>query len=545
MKHLFVVCMAAVMLLTGTLAMENGKQDEQIISGALTITLEDCSGITILETDTQSVAFSGDSGKFTTDLNGDAVTVRQLDGNDVWDGAELLEIPAGRYSAVRLELNDSGVTVRPGKADYTIAARKAALSLQLGQRYNGTVSVDAEDSAFTVSFVGGEPESLRLAADTTDCAVSVPDDWGWNRNADGFRHTWGAGAGHLTVTARDCSMAFQVDMAAESRYSDKPALSTMIHAPSGELAFRSDGGYYKSSGGGDDPWSALRSASTPNTVTAIQTIPNQKISILQVNADLCGVAVEPCKSESFELSYIGVKDTGDIIVEAEVKDGVLTVTCTGATPTEGYVSTSPDFRVNTVLVGVPAGALDEIRLDCGVGSLLVNGLDVPVDGVGNSGLIRVTGNEITSAVELRSGSGALSVQGTTVSAPVTMNAKNGSVELAADIVTGQAELSAQNGSVDVQADRLDFARLESRNGMITADVGIVGKNVFAGVENGMLEFHLTQKPQNLTFRLSGGWDGRWGPGLPKGWRDGYTVGTGKPVLELSAASNGILAFTAG
>lgn len=103
-----------------------------------------------------------------------------------------------------------------------------------------------------------------------------------------------------------------------------------------------DGGYYKHSG--SDPWATLRSASTPNTVTAIKTIPNQNIATLQVNADLCGVAVEPSKSGSFEFSYIGVKDVGDVTVETAVKDGVPTVTCTGTMPAEGYVSINPDFR---------------------------------------------------------------------------------------------------------------------------------------------------------------------------------------------------------
>lgn len=344
-----------------------------------------------------------------------------------------------------------------------------------------------------------------------------------------------------SALAADCAMPVQVSAAEESLDQDNPAMSTMVSASTGELAFKSDGGYYKHSG--SDPWAALRSASTPNTVTDIKTIPNQNIVTLQVNADLCGVAVEPSESGSFEFSYIGVKEAGDIAVETAIKDGLLTVTCTGVIPTEGYVNTDPDFRVNTVLVGVPSGVLQEIRLDCGVGSLLVNGVDVPVRGIGVRGPIRVTGDTISASVELQSDSGTLAVQGTTVSAPVTLNARNGSVALTAATVTGKADLSAKNGSVDVKADQMDNARLESRNGSITAELGAVGENVFAGVENGMLEFHLTKEPQDLAFHLSGGWDGRWGPDLPKGWHDGYTVGTGKPVLELSVAPNGILNFT--
>lgn len=343
------------------------------------------------------------------------------------------------------------------------------------------------------------------------------------------------------VTRASADMPPTSALAAESLYQDNPAMSTMVSASTGELAFKSDGGYYKHSG--SNLWATLRSASTPNTVTAIKTIPNQNIATLRVNADLCGVAVEPSESGSFEFSYIGVKEAGDIAVETAIKDGVLTVTCTGAMPTEGYVNTDPDFRVNTVLVGVPTGVLQEIRLDCGVGSLLVNGVDVPVRGIGNSGLIRVTGNTISASVELQCDRGALVVQGTMVSAPVILNARNGSVALTVATVTGKADLSTKNGSMDIKVDQLDNARLESRNGSITAEIDAVGENVFAGVENGMLKFHLTKEPQNLVFHLSGGWDGRWGAELPKGWHDGYTVGTGKPVLELSASPNGILSFT--
>ena len=344
-----------------------------------------------------------------------------------------------------------------------------------------------------------------------------------------------------SASAADCAMTVQVGAVGDSLYQDNPAMSTMVSTSTGEIAFGCQEGYYKHPG--SDPWATLRSDSTPNTVTDIKAIPNQNITALQVNADLCGVAVESSESGNFEFSYIGVKETGDIAVETVIKDGVLTVTCTGAMPTEGYVSTDPGFRVNTVLVGVPTEVLQEIRLDCGVGSLLVNGVDVPIRGIGSRGLIRVTGDTISASVELQSDSGALAVQGTTVSAPVTLNARNGSVALAATTVTGKVDLSAKNGSVDVKADQMDNARLESRNGSITAEIGAVGENVFAGVENGMLEFHLTKEPQNLAFHLSGGWDGRWGPDLPKGWHDGYTVGTGKPVLELSAAPNGILSFT--
>lgn len=536
--------LAALLLVTGAQAAGPQKvREREPLREVLTVTLEDCGSIKIRETEAGRVSFSGDGALYKTDLGTGSVDIRQMvEDEEAYHNPPLLEIPAGRYSRIQIEVVESGVSVRPSKADYDVTVREGAFALQIEPAYSGRITADAADSALSVVFLGREPESLCLTAKTEDCALDAPKDWKWARDEDDFSKTWGSGAGRLEVTAADSAVSFLVNGVGESRYQDAPGTASMIRTSSGEVAISDPGeGFFPSGDKRGDAWKALRAASTPNTETAIKTVPAKGVTVLQVNAQFCGVAVEPSESGAFELTYVGVENTKDITVETAVKDGVLTVTCTG-TLSERYMNTSSDFRVNTVRVGVPEGILTEISLDCGVGNILVNGLNVPVRGVETSGLTRVAGDRVASDVNLITINGAAAVQGGTVSADVTLSTTNGSALLKADTVTGKTDLSAINGSVQVEVDRLENAVLQAVNGSVNAEVGTVGNNVFAGVENGSLHFNLTRQPQDLTFRMTNGWGGRLD--LPDGWKDGYTVGNGKPVLKLSTG-NGTLDFTVG
>ena len=95
----------------------------------------------------------------------------------------------------------------------------------------------------------------------------------------------------------------------------------------------------------------------------------------------------------------------------------------------------------------------------------------------------------------------------------------------------------------MEAGTLGRARLRAENGSVKAEVGTVGEDVYAGVSNGSLRFTLTRQPADLTFRLDG--QSSWSRfTLPKGWEDGHTVGSGKPLLTL-ACENGTLNFQIG
>ena len=294
-------------------------------------------------------------------------------------------------------------------------------------------------------------------------------------------------------------------------------------------------------GGDHNPLAAARDAATPNVITEIENRPGQGVTALAVHARLAGVAVEPSQSGDFELSYVGMSDPEAFPVTVEQKGGVLTVGVEGAEGQFYYVNTTGDRRCNTLRIGVPAGALDALALDCSTASVLVDGLDLPVDCDTTNAMVLVRDETRTQPLTMTCTNGSLALFGTTVSGDVDLSAANGSVRLEAATVTGRVSLTAANGSVKATADRLADAYLRAENGSVKASVGAVVGDVYAGVANGSLKFHLTRAPRDLSFHAKG-----WHmlEVLPAGWADGCVFGAGGPELELECA-NGAATFTVG
>lgn len=522
--------------------------------GALTVEIYGGSLLTVRESGAERVSFDGRAEDFsvvygTAPDGSDTVTIRQTkkdDGADYAQGA--LEIPKNAYRTVAVELHDTGTGVYVGAANYRVEADESACSVNIPTGYAGQVSFTARESACSVGF-SGPMENAALTVKTEDCAFSIPDGWSV-ADKENFTLVRGEGTAKIGVNLRDCAASIEeglVDL--NSRYQGLPGNMALAVSSTGEAVLGSDDVENRRIFGGDGPsgWKQeleqWRASCTPNTVTPIRDIPAQGINALRVNAQLCGVAVEPSKSGSFELSYVGVEKPEDIKVETQVEDGLLTLTCERQDGAFIYVNPGAEFRVNTVRLGVPAGVLERLQVDCGTASVLIAGPDAPVAGYTPSGMIRVTGDKLAHPVTMESKNGSVAVQGGEVGADVTLHAANGSVVLKANDAAGLCDLSAENGSVNVEAGTLRRARLRAENGSVNAEVGTVGEDVYAGVSNGSLKFTLTRQPGDLTFKLDG--DSSWGRfTLPKGWEDGHTVGGGKALLTL-ACESGTLNFQIG
>ncbi|BDF71692.1 hypothetical protein CE91St41_10810 [Oscillospiraceae bacterium] len=522
--------------------------------GALTVEIYGGSLLTVRESGAERVSFDGRAEDFsvvygTAPDGSDTVTIRQTKKDDDADHAQgTLEIPKNAYRTVAVELHDTGTGVYVGAADYRVEADESACSVNIPSGYAGQVSFTARESACSVAF-GGPVENAALTVKTEDCAFSIPDGWSV---ADKYNFTLvrGEGTAKISVNLRDCAASIEeglVDL--NSRYQGLPGNMALAVSSTGEAVLGSGDVENRRIFGGDGPgdWKQeleqWRANCTPNTVTPIRDIPAQGIDALRINAQLCGVAVEPSKSGNFELSYVGVEKPEDIKVETQVEDGLLTLTCERQDGAFIYVNPGAEFRVNTVRLGVPAGVLERFQVDCGTASVLIADPDAPVTGYTPNGMIRVTGDKLAHPVTMESKNGSVTVRGGEVRADVTLHAANGSVVLKANDASGLCDLSAENGSVKVEAGTLGRARLRAENGSVKAEVGTVGEDVYAGVSNGSLKFTLTRQPADLTFRLDG--QSSWSRfTLPKGWEDGHTMGSGKPLLTL-ACENGTLNFQIG
>lgn len=542
--------------------------------GALTVEIYGGSLLTVRESGAERVSFDGRAEDFSVEYGtapdgSDTVTIRQTKKDDDADHAQgCLEIPKNAYRTVAVELHDTGTGVYVGAANYRVEADESACSVNIPSGYAGQVSFTARESACSVAF-GGPMENAALTVKTEDCAFSIPDGWSVADKYD-FTLVRGEGTAKISVNLRDCAASIEeglVDLT--SRYQGLPGNMALAVSSTGEAVLGSGDVENRRIFGGDGPGDLKqeleqwRADCTPNTVTPIRDIPAQGINALRVNARLCGVAVEPSESGNFELSYVGVEKPEDIKVETQVENGLLTLTCERQDGAFIYVNPGAEFRVNTVRLSVPAGVLERFQVDCGTASVLIADPDAPVTGYTPNGMIRVTGDKLAHPVTMESRNGSVAVQGGEIGADVMMESKNGSVtvrggEVRADVTlhaangsvvlkandaSGLCDLSAENGSVKVEAGTLGRARLRAENGSVKAEVGTVGEDVYAGVSNGSLRFTLTRQPADLTFRLDG--QSSWSRfTLPKGWEDGHTVGSGKPLLTL-ACENGTLNFQIG
>lgn len=550
----------------------------------LVVKLTDTAQIRVVETEGGTLSFTGSAERYKYTVSGPAsgvTTVEIQAKNDSGMRKDTLTVPQGAYGVIRVEASGAAVSLTPKAAHYALSAEDCAVAVTISSAYTGRLTTDVTGCAVSVT-LGGPPPKITLSLSTKDCAISAPQEWKVTPGT--FALTRGTGGATLNLTCRDSAVNLrETNLDFTSRYE---GTSACAYISSREDMLLADGEDTWLTGGDDrfiiaggvfngKTLEQVKAAHTPNTITEIKTLPAAGITTLCVNTNLCAVVLEPAQSGAFELAYQGVDKPGEISVTTEIKDGVLTVTAEGTGNMARYLSTAPDVRVNCVRVGVPAGVLTSLQLDCGAGMITSNGLPLPaVTGVAAQGAILLCADAVPLPVTMGSGNGSITVEAERVSAPVTLSAENGSVEVDAGTTTGKLTLAAANGHVDVKADTLGDADLTAKNGSVSATVGTVAGNAsftalngsvettfdaIAGsavcsVANGTLEAALTRRPTDLTFHITGGWsaqmrDDDWGhgdshpTGLPVGWYDGLALGNGKPSLTLGAAVNGDLSFT--
>lgn len=525
----------------------------------LVIVLTDCNNsITIRESDGAAVAFSGaaDSYQYTVSGPVDGVTtVRITQTKDVDFNGATLTVPLDFYSAIAVQGKNYASSLRPQKANYEITGEDCAASAVISSAYSGSFFMDMKDSSISVTL--NAPKNLALTLDAKNCAISTPKEWNYKQDKV-FSMSRGTDGAALNFRLRDCAVSFEettTDLI--SRYEDQPTNMSMSMNSNLEMVLGDSLGS-GSYGYGNRDMEQWRASAKANTVADISTIPSIGITELQINANLCGLVLEPSKSNSFELSLQGVEDIKIIQVTTKTKNGVLTVTAEGIEKDGLYINASPDYRVNCVRLLVPEGVLQTLSVDCGTGIIATDGLALPsVTGGALRGMVALTANNIASPVTMSSRSGCLRVTADTVSAPITLDTNNGSVEVFVGTATGKLSLTATNGSVESTVGEVKDASFTAKNGSVDVSLGLITGNTSCTVTNGAIEVELTKKPADLSFRLDGDWkENQWDDwkdawydkeprptGLPDGWYDGMVLGSGRPTLTLSASSNGDLSLT--
>lgn len=271
-----------------------------------------------------------------------------------------------------------------------------------------------------------------------------------------------------------------------------------------------------------DTSQALIKDAEPNTVTPLKTIPQGQIHILQIDADLCGAAIEPVEGKSIVLEGVGLSDQKDISVSTSVSGETLKIQLQGKTGKVRYVNFTPGNRRNTIRIGIPKDILQKAEFTVGTAFVLMDGLNLPVTASTSNGTFQVKGTQLTQPIACEAANGTILIEGDTVGSTVQCKAANGTVSLQAGAFSGEAVMSALNGDVI---------------GRVSELLG----NFHGEVKNGDISFHFEKQPENLTLHADTYWDADT---LPAGWRDGQIWGNGKPTLTLKKA-NGDIQVTCG
>lgn len=288
----------------------------------------------------------------------------------------------------------------------------------------------------------------------------------------------------------------------------------------------------------------------PNTVSKIKTIPLGKISQLEIQSDLCGIAIEPSSSGQFELDYIGVSNKDIFHVETSVNNTKLTVSVKGGSGTKFYyVNTSADSRTNTIRIKVPK--LSTINIKDNDGNILISNVDANVSGSTKSGLIKVANPNLTTDNKLTCENGDIIISGTKVSGKLDLGTENGDVNVFSDLVSGSTNMYCTNGDIKMNARENSgnvamsctngdvvydvktingTTKLSCTNGDINASVDTINNKLTLETGNGDVYLNLKKKPINLTYNGPG--SSKWKIVLPKGWKRGFKIGNGIPILNL-------------
>lgn len=264
---------------------------------------------------------------------------------------------------------------------------------------------------------------------------------------------------------------------------------------------------------------------------------------LQVCVSKYGAAIEPISGNEIEIYCVGADDKNKVAVSTSKENQKLTVNIKGAEKHTFYINPSEHTRANTIKIGIPKKLFKKINIDGDTGSTIVSKTNTEINGKSKSGIIIVKDDTISKKITLNTGNGTVRVGATQIRKEIFLNCLNGGAIIDADTVTGKVKMQTTNGTVNLRAGSLSESKLKAANGTVNAKVGTLTGDTEASVSNGVLRFELTKEPKNLKFVLNGTAN-KWLPNwkLPAGWKNGHTVGNGKPVLTLKAASNGVLKF---
>lgn len=277
---------------------------------------------------------------------------------------------------------------------------------------------------------------------------------------------------------------------------------------------------------------------TKGKAHSVSSVPVNNVTTLQIDTDLCGLAIEPYSGDQIQVTYYG-DNQKDFSFQSKQSGNTLNLTVKGSQTKERYVNPYPEKRYNTYVLQIPAKSIKELSITEGVGTTLAAEVGIPqVKGTSTYGNIFFEGDKFTSSYTVDVKQGTVDMTAKEITGNLNLSATQGWVDVSADSITGTTNCSSVQGWVDIVVGKLaGKTNATSKQGWVDLVADSITADVNLESEQGWVEASIKKEPQNL--RVTSPTNTISVADFPNNWKtdskNSCYIGSGTPVLTLKGS----------
>lgn len=277
---------------------------------------------------------------------------------------------------------------------------------------------------------------------------------------------------------------------------------------------------------------------TKGKAHSVSSVPVNNVTTLQIDTDLCGLAIEPYSGDQIQVTYYG-ENQNDFSFQSKQSGNTLNLTVKGSQTKERYVNPYPEKRYNTYVLQIPSSKVKELSITEDIGVTLAAEVGIPqFKGTSSRGYIYLNGDKFTSSYTVDVTLASVYMKAKEITGNLNLSSSQGWIDITADSITGTTNLSSAQGWIDVVVGNLAGKTTAlSKQGWIDLTADTIASDVNLESEQGWVDVTLKKNPQNL--RVSSPKNTVNVKDFPSNWKsDGKNscyIGSGTPVLTLKGS----------
>lgn len=274
------------------------------------------------------------------------------------------------------------------------------------------------------------------------------------------------------------------------------------------------------------------------TAHSVSSIPLNNVSTLQIDTDLCGLAIEPYNGDKIQVTYFG-ESPKSFTFQSKQSGNTLNITAKGSQTKERYVNPYPEKRYNTYVLQIPSSKVKELSITEDIGVTLAAEVGIPqFKGTSSRGYIYLNGDKFTSSYTVDVTLASVYMKAKEITGNLNLSSSQGWIDITADSITGTTNLSSAQGWIDVVVGNLAGKTTAlSKQGWIDLTADTIASDVNLESEQGWVEASIKKEPQNL--RVTSPTNTISITDFPNNWKtdskNSCYIGSGTPVLTLKGS----------